>query len=82
MVVTIEVIVRSPNRAPHSRAIFYVITYYSILSFFRPDDNDVFKQAIVEEWDNLKVEDYEDMILSMPERVAACLAVEGGRTRW
>jgi hypothetical protein len=48
----------------------------------RPTTYDGIKQAIVEEWDNLKVEDYEDMILSMPERVAACLAAEGGHTRW
>jgi hypothetical protein len=47
----------------------------------RPTTYDSIKQAIVEEWDNLTVEDYEDMILSMPERVAACLAAEGGHTR-
>ena len=48
----------------------------------RPTTYDGIKQAIVEEWDNLKVEDYEDMILSMPERLAACLAAGGGHTRW
>jgi len=45
----------------------------------RPTTYDGIKQAIVEEWDNLKVEDYEDMILSMPKRLAACLAAGGGR---
>jgi len=48
----------------------------------RPTTYDSIKQAIVEEWDNLKVEDYEDMIVSMPERLAACLAAGGGHTRW
>ena len=44
----------------------------------RPTPYEAIKTAVVEERDNLKVEDHEDMILSMPNRVADCLAVGGG----
>jgi transposase len=40
------------------------------------------KKALIEEWDSLSPEDYEAMIISMPERVQAVLANEGGHTRW
>jgi hypothetical protein len=40
------------------------------------------KEALIEEWDSLSPEDYEAIIISMPERVQAVLANEGGHTRW
>jgi hypothetical protein len=48
----------------------------------RPTTAEAVKQAVIEEWDALTVDDYEQMILSMPERVRDCLANEGGHTRW
>jgi hypothetical protein len=44
----------------------------------RPTTAEAIKQAVIEEWDGLTVDDYEQMILSMPERIRECLANEGG----
>jgi hypothetical protein len=48
----------------------------------RPTTAEAVKQAVIEEWDALTVDDYEQMFLSMPERVRECLGNEGGHTRW
>jgi transposase len=39
-------------------------------------------QAIREEWDALEPDDYVEFILSMPERVQAVLAANGGQTKY
>lgn len=44
----------------------------------RPTTYEDIKEALIEEWDPLSPEDYEVMIISMPERVQAVLANEGG----
>ena len=43
-----------------------------------PTTAEAIKQAVIEEWDALTVDDYEQMILSMPERIRKGLANEGG----
>jgi hypothetical protein len=47
----------------------------------RPTTTEAIKQAVAEEWDALTIDDYEQMILSMPERIRECLPNEGGHTR-
>ena len=39
-------------------------------------------EAIREEWDALEPDDYVEFILSMPERVQAVLAANGGQTKY
>jgi hypothetical protein len=46
----------------------------------RPTTAKAVKQAAIEEWDALTVDDYEQMILSMPERIWERLANERGHT--
>jgi hypothetical protein len=48
----------------------------------RPTLKEDIKQALLEEWDAMTPDDYEQMILLMPERVQAVLANGGGHTRW
>jgi hypothetical protein len=39
-------------------------------------------EAIREEWDALEPDDYVEFILSMPDRVQAVLAANGGQTKY
>ena len=39
-------------------------------------------KVIREEWKHIVVENFNDMISSMPERMAACIAAKGGYTKW
>jgi len=48
----------------------------------RPQTNDLMRQAIQEEWDNISIQDLELLLHSMPERVQAVLAANGGHTRF
>jgi hypothetical protein len=38
--------------------------------------------ALEKEWDNLKPDDYAELILSMPDRVEAVLKANGGYTKY
>jgi len=48
----------------------------------RPQTHDVMRDAIQEEWDNISSQDLELLLQSMPERVQAVLAANGGHTRF
>src|ERR1700744_4112374 len=54
---------------------------YRIGKRFPKTDAEV-QQYLLEEWRNLKPEDYMKYIESMPQRCAAVIAAGGGHTKW
>ena len=48
----------------------------------RPQTNSLMRDAIQQEWDNISSQDLELLLQSMPERVHAVLAADGGHTRF
>jgi transposase len=47
-----------------------------------PKNKEELIQAIQEEWEHIGVEHFNDMIASMPDRMEACIAANGGHTKW
>lgn len=48
----------------------------------RPTTNVLLRAAIQEEWDAITSDEISSMIDSMPDRIAAVMAVFGGHTRY
>jgi hypothetical protein len=48
----------------------------------RPEGKQQMKQAILEEWNAITVEDIQKNVDCMPEHIRAVLEAEGGHTRW
>lgn len=48
----------------------------------RPRGTAEFKQAILEAWAEISPEELKQLVRSMPERIEAVIAAQGGHTRW
>jgi hypothetical protein len=48
----------------------------------RPSGNDEMRAAILEEWAKITPQEILKFVDTMPERIAAVIANEGGHTRW
>ena len=48
----------------------------------RPQRIDEIKQAVMEEWNAITVEEIQKCVDSMPKRIQAVISNDGGHTRW
>lgn len=48
----------------------------------RPDKNDLMRDAIREEWENITTQDLESLLTSMPTRIQALIRAQGGHTKY
>ena len=49
---------------------------------FIPKSHEELIRVIQEKWEHIVMKNFNDMISSMPDRIAACIEAEGGHTKW